>query len=146
MEKSRRQFKRHKKQRASGFSRIFATSEAWCGPQLWPHGFGIHAWRRRSLWRRRARLFRKRLAFHEQLHFSCINDFAFKQSLSDALQNILIAGKSVACPFIGGADDALHFFVDLNGGVFGIIAVLGDFAAKEDGFVLLAESQRAEFA
>src|SRR5690348_123512 len=48
--------------------------------------------------------------------------------------------------FVGTADDALYFLVDLHGGVFGEVAVLVDFAAEEDGFFFLAESERAEFA
>ena len=47
---------------------------------------------------------------------------------------------------VAGADDAAHFAVDLDGGVFGVVAVLRDFAAEEDLLFLLAEGQRPESA
>src|SRR5215467_25186 len=100
------------------FGGVFASSEAGGGPQFGPHGFWIHAWRRRRLRRRRARFFWKRLAFHEQFYFGGVNHFAFEQSLRDALEDIFVARENVPCSIVRGADDALHFLVDLNGGIF----------------------------
>ncbi len=45
-----------------------------------------------------------------------------------------------------GGHDATHFLVDVNRGVFRVVAVLRDFAAQEDRLFLLAEGQRAERA
>src|SRR5205085_3190795 len=52
--------------------------------------------------------------------------------------------KNVTRFFVSAVDNALHFLVDLYGGVLGIVAVLGDLTAKKDGFVLLAEGQWAK--
>src|SRR5579859_2388926 len=128
------------------FGGVFAASETRGRPQFGPHGFGIHARRRWSLRRRRAGLFRERLAFHEQLYFGGVNDFPFEKSLGYAFENVAVAGKNAAGSIVGRIDDALHFLVNLHGGVFGEIAVLGDFTAKKDGFILFTVSQRPEFA
>ena len=66
--------------------------------------------------------------------------------MRDALQRFAIVGEQAFRFLVAFADDALHFLVDLDGGVFGIVAVLVDFAAQEDGFVFLAVRERAEFA
>src|SRR5215470_19298284 len=108
----------------SGFGGVFAASEAGGGPQLGPNHFGIGAGCRRSLRRRRARLLRKRLAFHKKLYLRGVDDFALEQRLRDAFEHVAVTGKSVARPFVGGADDAPHFLIDLDGSVFGIVAVL----------------------
>ena len=48
--------------------------------------------------------------------------------------------------FISDADDSLHFLVNVHGGRFAEVAVLGNFAAKKNRFFLFAESQRPQFA
>ena len=66
--------------------------------------------------------------------------------MGNALEGLAAAQQYVARPFIRRADDLFHFLVDADGSVFGIIAVLGDFAAQEDGFLFLAVGKRPQFA
>src|ERR1700676_431845 len=124
----------------SGFGRVFAAGEAGRGAQLGARDLGVGAGsglRRRC--GRRARLFRQRFVFHQEFHFDGVDDFAFEQGLRDAFERFAIVVEKMLRLVVAAVDDALYFLVDLNGGVFGIIAVLSDFAAEENGFVFLAE-------
>src|SRR5438876_3012658 len=129
-----------------GLGGVFAACKPRRRPQLRTHHLGIRA--RRSLWRRRwsARLVRQRLALHQQLHFVGVDDFPFEQRLGDALKNVSVVREDVLGLLVAAVNDALHFLVDLDGGVFRIIAMLRDFAAEEDGFIFLAVSQRTQLA
>jgi len=46
-------------------------------------------------------------------------------------RRIAIFKRSFLCAFVSFIDDALHFLVDLNGGVFGIVAVLAISGARK---------------
>src|SRR5260221_10301669 len=126
---------------ALGLRRRIAAREAWRGPHLGPDHLWIRRRRRRRRRRcgRRPRLVRQRLAFHQKFHFVRVEHFAHQQRLRDAVQQFAVAGQDALRLFVTVADDSLHFAVDLQRGVFTEVAVLGDFAAQEDGFFLLAE-------
>src|SRR5712691_7562320 len=94
--------------------------------------------------RGRARLFRQRLAFDEKLHFSGVQDFALEQRLGDTLESFAVGLQDVARALVSAGNNLPHFAVDLNGRVFGIIAVLRDLAAQENRLFFLAERQRPE--
>src|SRR5438552_12965595 len=117
-----------------GLGGVFAARKSRRWPQLGTHHLRIRA--RRSLWRwrgRSARLVRQRLAFHQQLHFVGVDDFPFEQRLGDALKNVSVVREDVLGLLVAAVNDALHFLVDLDGGVFLIISMLRDFAAEADG-------------
>src|SRR6266853_1922376 len=48
--------------------------------------------------------------------------------------------------FISDVDDALHFLIDVHGGGFAEVAMLGNFAAQENRFFLFAERQWPKLA
>src|SRR5215813_10876962 len=56
-------------------------------------------------WRWSTRLLRQRLAFHEQLDFSGIDDFTLKERLGDAFECLAIGGKKFLGAAIPGVDD-----------------------------------------
>src|SRR6266404_6775624 len=125
----------------SSFRRILPARKSRCRPQFRPHYFRIRAWRR--LWRggRCSRLLRQRLAFHQQLHFVGVDHFAVQQRLRNALQRFFVVRQEVLRFVVAAVDDALHFLVNLDRGVFGIVAMLRDLAAQEDGLVFLPVRQ-----
>src|SRR5271166_2119271 len=105
--------------------------------QLWAHDLWIRTWRALGRRRgRRPRLLGKRLALHEHLYLVRVQNFSFQQGHRDAVQQIAICRKQAVRLVISLADDALHFLVDLQGGVFAEVAMLGNFTAQEDGFFL----------
>src|SRR5208282_2710673 len=123
------------------------AGEAGSGTQLWADDLGVGA--RRGLGRRnrrRARLIGKRLAFHEHLDFVGVEHFADEKSLGDVFESAAVGLDDAAGLVVGLIDDALHFHVDVQGGVFAEVAMLGNFAAEEDSFFLLAVSQRTHVA
>src|SRR5450755_347140 len=130
-----------------GFSGVFSTRKAGSGPQFGADHLGIGAGRRlRRLRRRSANFFRQRFVFHQQLYFVGVDYFAFEQRQRDALERFAIGGQQRLGAFVAAVDDALHFLVDLDGGVFRVVAMLGNFAAEEDGFIFLTVRQRTELA
>src|SRR6266853_2986087 len=129
----------------SGLGWRVATGEARGGAKLGAHQLRVRG--RRSLWRRcgrSARLIRQRLAFHKHFHFVGIDDFTFEQRLCDTFERNPIVREELLGALVSAIDDALHFLVNLDGRVFGIVAVLRDFSAEEDCFVLLAVGQRPQ--
>src|SRR6266853_4048115 len=131
----------------SGLGWRVAAGETRCGAKLGTHQLRVRG--RRSLWRRCggcARLIRQRLAFHKHFHFVGVDDFTFEQRLRDAFERIPIVREELLRVLVAAVDDALHFLIDLDGGVFRIVAVLRDFAAEEDCFVFLAVGQRSQLA
>src|SRR5208282_1815912 len=96
--------------------------------------------------RRRQRLFRQRLAFHEELKLGGVENFAVEQRLGDAFECIAIGLEDAAGAAVSAGHDVAHFVVDFDGRVFGIVAMLRDFASEENRLFLLPESERAEAA
>ena len=88
--------------------------------------------------RRRARLLRQRLAFHQHLYLICIQNLAFQQRQRDMFQRVAIRLHDVLRFLVSLAYDALYFLVDLQRRIFTEVAMLGNFAAQEDRFFLLA--------
>src|ERR1700687_3896073 len=130
----------------SSLRRILPARKSRCWPQFRPHHFRIRARRRLRRGGRRSRLFRQRLAFHQQLHFVSVDHFALQQRLGNTLQRLFIVGQEVVGVVVAAVYDELLFLVDLDRRVFGIVAMLRDLAAQEDGFVLLPICQRTQFA
>src|ERR1700722_3074835 len=126
---------------------IFSAGESRRRPQLWPNYLWIRT--RRSLWGRRLRsprLLRQRLAFHQQLYFVSVDHLALQQRLRDALEHFSVVPKERLRLVVTRVDDAAHFLVDLDRGIFRIIAMLVDLASQEDCFVFFPERERTELA
>src|SRR5215469_2074697 len=132
---------------SSGLGRAVAARKPGSGPQLGANHLGVgRRSERRSRWRRSARFFGQRSAFDKHAHFVGVEHFAVEKGLRDALEGFLVGVENVACLFVRAADDAFYFLVDVDGGGFAEVAMLGDFAAEEDGLFFLAESERTELA
>src|SRR6185437_1663248 len=130
----------------SGGRGLFAFGHAGNGARLRAQRHRLLGRHGRRRWWRRWRLLGKRLAVDQQTHLVGIEDFAFEQSVGNALESVAMGFENVASPGVSAGDDAADFSVDFDSGVFGIIAMLGDFAAEEDRFFFFAERERAESA
>src|SRR6266478_2714132 len=69
-----------------------------------------------------------------------------RRRLRSALQRFFVVRQEVLRFVIAAVDDALHFLVNLDRGVFGIVGMLRDLAAQEDGLVLLSVCQGTQLA
>ena len=121
-------------------SRFFALRK----PRNWPRlgsqrKLRLSRCNGRSGGRRRRRFFRKRLSFHQEFELGGIEHFPIQQRACYALQRFAIGFENILGLGVTVVDDVANFTINLDRSVFGIIAVLRDFAAQEDGFFLLAE-------
>src|SRR5437016_3298284 len=96
--------------------------------------------------RSRLDLLRQWLAVHQELQLGRVQDFAVEQRLGDAFERPFVAVEDMARGIVGQRHDLANLRIDVNRGVFGIIAMLRNFAAKEDRFLFLSEGERSEFA
>src|ERR1035441_8731151 len=92
------------------------------------------------------RLRRQGLALDQLGDFVAIQDFANQQHFSDGHQGFGVLVDDGFGGVVTALDQFLHLLIDADGGVFGVVAVLGDFAAEEDLLFLLAVAHRSQFA
>src|SRR5690348_494791 len=130
-----------------GRSGLFAFCQTRQRPRLRPKRkawlFARYRRRRRWWWRW---FFRQRLAFDEQLQFGRVEHFALKQGVRHAFERVAVRFQDVARLRIAGVDDAADLGVDFDRRIFGVVAMLRDFAAEENLLFLFPERQRTQRA
>src|SRR5260370_969402 len=107
----------------SSLRRILPACKSRRGPQFRPYHLRIRARCRLRSGGRRSRLLRQRPAFHQQLHFVGVDYFAVQQRLRNALQRFFVVRQEILRFVVAAVDDALHFLVDLDCRVLGIVAM-----------------------
>src|SRR5262245_42976324 len=84
----------------------------------------------------------ERQAGGDPLHLLGVEHLTLQERLGHLHENRLVLGEELVRALIRVGDEALHFLIDLERGVFAVILVLGDLAAQEDLLFLLAEGER----
>src|SRR6185312_7657258 len=89
---------------------------------------------------------RKIATAHDGADLGAIEHFALEKQLSNLNQFPRVRFDDGTRPVVAVRDDTLYFFVDADGRLFAVIAMLGDLTSEKDLFVFFAEAQRTEFA
>src|SRR5438128_378913 len=89
---------------------------------------------------RRANLGRQLLPFYQHLDLVGIHYLAIQQRLGNADQCIAVVGEDLGRSLVAAIHQPADFLINLDGGVFAEVAVLGDLASQEDLLFFLAES------
>src|ERR1017187_9571613 len=92
------------------------------------------------------RLRRQRLAIDQLGDFIAVQDFADQQHFGDGYQRFGVLVDDGLGRVVTTLHQFLHLLIDADGGVFGVVPVLRDFAAQEDLLFLLAVAHGPEFA
>ncbi len=89
---------------------------------------------------------RKFLAFNDQFDLVGIKHFALQQCIGDPRKHVAAVGEQRLRSAVALVDQAPHFQIDFDRGVFAVVAMLGNLAAQEDLLFFFAKCERAERA
>src|ERR1017187_10142014 len=89
---------------------------------------------------------RKRVAVDELQHLGSIENFTFEQRLGDLDERFGMFVDDGGGGVVAALHQLLALLVDADGGLFAVIAVLGNLAPEEDLLFLLAETEWPQLA
>src|SRR5207253_3297078 len=78
------------------------------------------------------------------VEIGAVDRLALEERLGHLVEHLEVAAQEELGALVGLEQDAAHLGVDLDGGLLGVVDLLGEVAAEEDLFLLLAEGHGPE--